>query len=146
MQTQEKIKKAVGFWQYVKQSPTDACEIDRDRAMEYIRCNTLNVNTFKLVMLGASIAFNQARKKDKDVLGFYADFVADDVYNTEGKPLGAVTIRAEIRREEVSPKAKDRSSFYEFTLLVNLDGKIVDVDYRKLQRQLAANQQPMRGY
>lgn len=145
MNKQEDKKRVVGFWQYVKQSPTDSCEIDRDRALEYIRLNALNVNTFKLVMLGATIAFNQVRKKDKDVLGFYADFVVDDLYNTQGKPLGAVTIRAEIRKEEVSPRVKDRSSFYEFTLLVNFDGKIVDVDYQKLQRRLAANQQPMRG-
>ena len=145
MQMQDNKKRVVGFWQYVKQSPTDLCEIDRDRALEYIRLNALNVNTFKLVMLGATIAFNQIRKKDKDVLGFYADFVVDELYNTQGKPLGAVTIRAEIRKEEVSPRVKDRSLFYEFTLLVNYDGKIVDVDYQKLQRRLSANQQPMRG-
>lgn len=148
MQTQAIRKEtAAGFWQYVKQEGETTCEIDRDRAMEYLRKNSADVKTFKLVLLGATIAFNQVRKTDRDVLGFYADFVLDSKYPVQEQPVRAVTIRAEIRKEDVSLKTKDRSSFYEFTLLVSIDtGKIVDVDYSKLQRQLYRERQPMRGY
>ena len=147
MQTQAIRKTEVGFWQHVREEGSIACEVERDRAMEYVRRNTADVKTFKLVVLGATIACNQVRKSDKEVLGFYADFVLDKQYKTEGKTYRAVLMRLEIRRENVSPRVKDRSAFFEFVLLVNIDtGIIVDVDYTKLQRQLYRIQQPMRGY
>lgn len=133
----------VGFWQYVRQTKMDSCEIDRDRAMEFMRKNSLNVHVFKLVYLGATIAFNQMRNRQKDVLGFYADFYLDPLFKITQEGTRAVTVIAEIRLEPQNPRDKDRSKFFEYTLIVNEKGQIVDVDYRKLQVQLKSLQ-PMR--
>lgn len=136
-------RKEVGLWEYVRQSNMDSCSIDRDRAMEYMRRNTPDVKVFKLVNLGATIAFNQMRSRQKDVLGFYADFYLDPLFKITQEGTRAVTVKAEIRLEPQNSRDKERSKFFEYTLIVNERGEIVDVDYQKLQVQLKSLQ-PMR--
>lgn len=120
--------------------------IDRDRAMEYVRRCTPEARVFKLFMMGASIAFNQIRKSDQEILSFFADFFLDKDFNTDVSKR-RIIMRAEIRREVKDLKKKVPSSFYELVLIVNDHGQIVDVDFTKLQHQLFRNfESSSKGY
>jgi len=126
------------FWQYVSRSDYKMETFDRDRAMEYIRRNCFNARVFKLVLLGANIAFNQVRKTDKEVLGFFADFHLELDHPEIDHPVNhRIMMKMEIRREVKDSKGKLPPVFYEMALLINHDGIIVDVDYQPLERQLA---------
>lgn len=128
------------FWTYVKKSNQDKIMIDRDRAMEYVRRNCVNARVFKLFMLGASIAFNQVRREDQEVLSFYADFHLDEKYNCCEKEIQHVVMKVEIKRENPTKRTvRPASHFYEFSLVVSLDGQIVDVDFTRLANQIQRN-------
>lgn len=121
---------------YVQGSQYYTGAVDRDRAMEFVRKCTPEARVFKLFMMGASIAFSQVRKSDQEVLSFFADFLLDNEFNDTGKSIRKVIMRAEIRREARDPRKKNPSAFYEFVLVVNEHGHIVDVDFTKLEHQL----------
>lgn len=124
---------------YVQGSAQYAGPIDRDRAMEFLRRCTPDVKVFKLILMGAGIAFGQVRKKDQEVLGFFADFLLDTKFNAVGKETRRVILRAEIRKEVTDPRLKEKPTFFEFDLIVNAHGHVVDVDFTRLQAQLLRN-------
>lgn len=131
-------KQKGNFWQYVSRSDSERITIDRDRAMEYIRKNCLNGKVFRLVVMGTTIAFNQVRKTDKEILNLFADFLLQDPFPLPKDPSWSrVKMRMEIRREGKESRGTNPSTFYEMALLINHDGLIVDVDYQPLERQLA---------
>lgn len=121
---------------FVQGSARYAGPIDRDRAMEFVRKCTPDARVFKLFMMGASIAFSQVRKTDQEVLSFFADFLLDKDFNHEGQSTRRVIMRAEIRREGKTSRAKTPSAIHEFVLIVNEYGNIVDIDFTRLQHQL----------
>lgn len=124
---------------YVQGSHLYTGPIDRDRAMEFVRKCTPEPRVFKLFLMGASIAFSQVRKSDQEVLSFFADFLLDKDFNHTGISIRRVIMRTEIRREAKDPRKKNPSAFYEFVLIVNEHGHIVDVDFSKLEHQLFRN-------
>jgi hypothetical protein len=137
---QIKVGEGAGnFWQYVSSSERERTVIDRDRALEYIRKHCLDVRVFKLVLMGTSIALSQVRKTDKEILALFADFLLEDQYPLPDDPAQQrVMMRMEIRKQAKEESGgKVLSTFYEMALMINVNGVIVDVDYRPLERQLA---------
>jgi hypothetical protein len=105
--------------------------------MEYIRRNCVNARVFKLVLVGTTIAFNQVRKTDKEILSLFADFLLQDPFPLPKDPTWQrVRMKMEIRKESKDSRGKILSAFYEMALLINHDGMIVDVDSKPLERQL----------